>query len=560
MNVFNEFAIILTLAAFLGLILSKLKQPVLLGYILCGLILGPLTPGLNFDTETLELFSKIGITLLLFILGLELNIAELKHLGKVALTTGLGQIIFTSVIGYVISLALGFSVTASLYIAIALTFSSTIIIVKLLSQRNQLDTLFGKISTGFLLVQDFVAILLIIGLSAFGKIEGGSATVISLQLGITLLKGIGVAVGILVFTKYVLNPLLNWIKDDKDILFITVIAWAVALASLMGSSYIGFSIEIGGLLAGLALANRFEHLQIESWMKPLRDFFVSIFFILLGLHISVEAVGEVILPALLLSAFVLVGNPIIVILIMKWLGYSKKVSFMTSLAVAQISEFSLLVTQFGLDLGHVNNQELTLVTLIGGITMTLSTYLIYYNEQLYERLNKYLDIFRFKDSADSDDILVPNYEIVMFGCHRMGRNLLKMHPATKDKILIVDYDARIVKELQTEGYNAVFGDMNSLDMYAAYKIDTARTVISTVPMLKENKLLLQYISKLETKPLTIITANDDNSAKHLYEFGADFVVYPHMLGSHILFNIVRKGSLTKNMVKVRTKVIERLYS
>ncbi|MFW5720648.1 MAG: cation:proton antiporter, partial [Candidatus Dojkabacteria bacterium] len=474
LTAFTELGIILGLAALLGIVFTRLKQPAILGYILCGLIIGPLTTQYHPQEEQIELFKDVGITLLLFVLGLELNIKELKNLGSVAFATGIGQIIFTSGVGYFLSLVLGFGFIDSMYIAIALTFSSTIIIVKLLSTKGQIDSLYGRISVGFLLVQDFVAILLIIGLTAMNGVDGASGSGIVLNLGLTALKGVLVGAIVFVFARFVLNPLLNVIRRDKEILFITVIAWAVLLAGFMHLPVIGFSIEIGGLLAGITLSGRFEHLQIESWTRPLRDFFLILFFVVLGLQISVDSISSSLLPAVLFSLFVLIGNPLIVMIIMGALGYSSKIGFLTSLAVAQISEFSLILINFAMDLGHVDATVLTTVTLVGGITMTVSTYLIYYNEEIYERFSRYLKVFEFSKKKANETMPVEDtIEAVLFGCHRMGRKLLKSVPGAKKHWLVVDIDPQIVAQLQKEGYKACYGDIGDSELYEAFKISGA---------------------------------------------------------------------------------------
>lgn len=562
MNGFTEFGLIITLAAALGIIATRFKQPAVLGYIVCGLIIGPLTPSFDPSHEFLELFSQLGITFLLFILGLELNLSELKTLGKVALATGIGQIIFTSIIGYFLAILLGFSSTASIYIAIGLTFSSTIIIVKLLSQKKQIDTLFGRISVGFLLVQDLIAILFLIGLSAFKDVGAQNLGDIAGNLGLALLKGGVATCWIFLFARFVLFPLLNKIREDKEVLFITVIAWALMLAVIMGSPFIGFSLEIGGLMAGIFLANRIEHLQIESWTKPLRDFFITLFFVILGLEISIGSVSTTILPAVLLSLFVLIGNPIIVMFIMSYFGYSTKVSFLTSLSVAQISEFSLLVVKFGFDLGHVNEEVLTLLTLVGGITMTLSTYMIYNNELLYDKFAPYLRWFEFRKrtTAEEEEYLDKEYPILLFGCHRMGKHLISLVPESEKKIVVVDVDAKVVASLKEKGYKAFYGDMGDMSLLEKFGVKNMRIVVSTVPSISENMKLLSFIAnEVEIKPLTIIYANDDAAARQLYDAGADFVIYPHMIGGQLLSSIVNKGSLSKSMVSLRGKLLEKLH-
>lgn len=559
LTAFAEFGIVIGAATIVAIIATKLKQPAILGYIIAGVIFRSI-PHFHINEEGLSLFSELGITLLLFILGLELNLSELKNLGKVALVSGLGQIVCTFGLGYALTFILGFSLQASLYIALGLTFSSTIIVVKLLSLKKEADHLYGRISVGILLVQDFVAIGVLIVLSAFGRMSSNTGfSSIAVELVITVFKGLIAGIFIYLFMRFILNPLINWIRNEKEILFFTVISWALLLAALMGSKWVGFSAEIGGLVAGIALSNRFEHLQIESWMKPLRDFFLMLFFVMLGLHIDTSAVKDIIIPALILSAFVLLVKPALIIVLMKGLGYSRKVSFMAAIAIAQISEFSLIVANFGLQMKSIDASVLTLLTIVGGITMTISSYMIYYNQFF---LNLFIRIFKnikFKglEEVDSKD---HNASILMFGCHRMGKSLLYSAQDKRDEILVVDIDPRVVKELKDEGYNAIYGDITDTELYDKLRLKETRIIISTVPILKENLKLIHYVrDEMELRPMTIIYANDEHSVRELYDNGADFVIYPHMIGSQLLSNIVMKGSLNKGMVKLRNKAFEFLH-
>lgn len=562
-NEFVEFSIILSVAALLGSIAVKFKQPPILGYILAGLLLGPLTNYFDPKSGLTELLASIGVTFLLFTLGLELNFSELKHVGKVAFVTGIGQIVFTSVIGYIIAIWLGFSSLASFFIAIGLTFSSTIIIVKLLAAKNQLDTLYGRISVGFLLVQDFVAILILIGISAIKAVDGSSILDVGISLFLALVKAVLVLIVAFLVTRYVLNPLLDSLRTEKEVIFLIVLAWALLLAAVYSSEQIGFTKEVGGLIAGILLSNRFEQLQLESWTRPLRDFFLALFFVLLGANIQVSSLSDAFVPTLIFSLFVLIGNPLIVMILMGWLGYRKKTSFLTSLAVAQISEFSLIVAGYAYtELNVINNVTLAIMALVGGVTMTISSYMIYYNEELYSLLSKYLGIFefkkRFRQEENDDKNTHVSKKIVLFGCHRMGRNLLLNLEDQKDEILIVDIDPQNVRELKRMGYDVIYADMADSMMYQLFHLDQAEIVISTVPNLKENLKLIKFIKDLKTRPIIIVTANNNHDAVKLYEVGADFVVYPHLVSSELLAKIAKKRKLDKKLVKSRTIYMEKL--
>ena len=558
MNFFTEFALVIGLAAMLGILATKLKQPAILGYIICGLLVAVFAPNFNEHKEQLDLLSKVGIVFLLFLLGLELNPSELKKLGRVAFITGVGQIVFTFVIGLSITLILGFDLIPAMYISIGLTLSSTIIVVKILSQKKELETLHGRISISFLLIQDMVAILLMTGLSATGKNIGGIDAIA--ELGFTLIKG-SLAVGaVILFMKFIFNYILDWIKNDREILFITVIAWVLGVAAFVSS--VGLSIEIGALLAGIVLAQRYESLQIESWTRPLRDFFITIFFVILGLELNLTSVASQIEPALILSAFVLIGNPIIVMVLLGSLGYSSKVSFLTSLVVAQVSEFSLILVRFGTELNQINSEILTLITLVAGITMVISSYTILYSENLYELFKNQLKIFEFRHKELISEQLMMKfdheYETILLGCHRMGRRFLAENTHKKADILVIDYDPDVVKELISEGYEAVYADLSDGGVYESLPWSTAKTVVSTIPHIKDNNRILHFVSTLSSRPVVIVTANDDAHARELYAAGADFVIYPHLLGGNLITDIIAEGFLSKKYLDMKNKHMNQL--
>ncbi len=559
MDIFLEFAIILLLAAFWGFIFVKNKLPALLGFILTGLIIGPLSPGfLEPNKESIDLLSKVGVAMLLFTLGLELNLDELKKLGKVAFATGIGQIVFTSIVGIFICLAMGFSLVASLYISIGLTFSSTIVIIKLLSQINQLDSLWGKISVGFLLVQDFVAILILILISTLSGLSNIYDPNILIPILTTLIKAVVIGILVFLFSKFVLFPLLDSLRFEKEILFIISVAWAIGLSAFLGSEFVGFTIEVGGLIAGIALSSRYESLQIESWIRPVRDLFLAIFFVSLGMHIKFDSLIDAISPSIIFSLFVLIGNPLIVMLIMGWMGYSKKVGFLTSLAVAQISEFSLIITNFAYTkLGILDNTTLTIMTLTGAITMVISSYLIYYNLKIYEKIQEFLSIFEFRKRKAQEIVTEKDsYEIILVGCKRTGRNII--YKNRKENILIIDLDIHNVKSLKREGYNVIYSDASDDLLWESVNLKKTNLVISTVPGLHENKTIIRHVKSFYPSILVVVIASNEHDTRILYDLGADFVVFPNLVAGELINSIVKNKVLKKSHIQSRRRHVEYL--
>ncbi|KKQ34672.1 MAG: Transporter, CPA2 family [Microgenomates group bacterium GW2011_GWA2_37_6] len=534
-NFYTELTIVICLAAFISIVFRFLKQPPVLAYILTGIILGPLALLRIQDTEVMRSLAEIGITLLLFMLGLELRFSELKSVGKISIITGIGQIVFTTVIGFIISTLLGFSPIAALYISIALTFSSTIIIVKLLSDKKDLNSLYGKISVGFLLVQDFVAIIALIFLSGFGSGSSISYT----DFILISLKAIVLFGWVIVLSKKLLPYLINKIAHSSETLFLFSLAWAFGIAAVISSPAIGFSIEIGGFLAGLALANSYESYQIITKIRPLRDFFITIFFVTLGMGLLISDFSTILIPGIILSLFVLIGNPLIVMILMGLLGYKKRTGFLAGLTVAQISEFSLIVMFMGSRIGHVTEQNVALITFVGAVTFVVSTYMILNGNTLYKILSPYLGVFERKNIREKN-LKTKDFKnhIVLIGARRMGEGILEALLKNKEEVVVVDFDPDIIEKLKKNNVEAFFGDISDTEIQELASLEKARLVISTVSDTEDNLLLLQGLKKLKKKPKTVMLALEKNEAKELYDQGADYVVVPHIAGGNHLAKIL----------------------
>ncbi len=381
-NVFYEIALLLLISSAVGSIGLILRQPLVVSYIIVGLFVGPALFGLVTANDQVDLLSKMGITLLLFIVGLKLDIHIIRKTGTVALATGLGQVLFTSIIGYLLCLWLGFSSITSFYVAIALTFSSTIIIIKLLSDKNETDLEYGRIAVGFLIVQDLVVILAMIVINAVSAPAQSGST--QSDIALILLKGIAFVGVVGLLMRYMLPQLTAFLSRQTELLLLFAIAWAVTLASI--AHFLGFSKEIGAFLAGLSLASTPCHNKLEHNLSTLRDFLLLFFFIDLGAMMEIKLMGGQIFPAVVLSLFVLIGNPVIVMVIMGAMGYKKRTSLYAGLTVAQISEFSLILVSLGASYGHIDKSTLSLVTLVGLITIVCSTYMILNSDKVYDKL------------------------------------------------------------------------------------------------------------------------------------------------------------------------------
>lgn len=545
---FLEITTIICTATLLAVFFKLLKQPPILAYILTGLLFGPIGILHLENKEVLSTFGEFGITFLLFMLGLELRLSELRSVGKIAIVTGIAQIVFTALVGYALCLFLGFSSVPALYISLALTFSSTIIVVKLLSEKKDLTSLYGKIALGILLAQDFVAILILIFLSSFTQ---NQYTFSLITLFPAIGKGIILFASIIILSKTVLPKFLDSIARSEELIFIFSLSLAFGLSALVSSPIIGFSQEIGGFLAGLSLANSTENFQIAARVKPLRDFFITIFFVLLGTNMIILNPAAVIIPSIIFSAFVLIGNPLIVMIILGLLGYKKRTSFLAGLTVAQISEFSLILIFLGQKIGHISPEDnvITIITIVGIATFVVSTYMILYGTKLYALASPFLSIFERKN-LNKEVNLEDSFEdhVLLIGANRTGQSIIDSLKPSNHKIIIVDFDPDVISFFKNKNIPVIFGDITDPEIQQRANIDKAKLIISTVQDVKDNLVLIQAFRKKQKRGKIIILAQDKNDSDLLYKNGADFVVIPHLSGGIHIASILREENfnLKKN--------------
>jgi Kef-type K+ transport system membrane component KefB len=517
---------VLAVAAVVGFVATRAKQPLIIAYIAVGIIVGPAVLGWVEEAEPLELFAEMGIAILLFLVGLRLDLHLVRTTGRVALVTGLGQVVFTSVVGFGLALLLGMDPVTALYVAVALTFSSTIIIVKLLSDKRELEQLHGRIALGFLIVQDIVVVLVMI---VIASVTSGSDQSLGVEVVLILAQGLALALALGSLMRWVLPRLLASVASSSEMLIVFAVAWAVSVATL--GDWMGFSTEVGAFLAGFALASTPYREAIASSLTGLRDFLLLFFFIELGSKLDFANVGEQVPAAVVLSVFVLVGNPLIVLVIMGAMGYRKRVSFLSGLAVAQISEFSLILIALAAAVGHVGDEAVGLVTLVGMVTIGVSTYLIIYSHQIYEWLSPALRVFE-RTAPRTDEIPEPDLvDVVVYGYGRFGRQLVRQLTASGHDVLIVDWDPRAAVEPATAGRaRVVFGDADDAEFLGSLPLQHAAWVVSTIPQVEINKVLTHGLQRWGFAGKVALTAHhDDDAARLLSDFAegrVDLVLNP----------------------------------
>ena len=538
MEIFTELSVIIVVALLVSLVMRILRQPMIVGYIFTGVIVGPYVLNIVHNTEIIEVFSKLGITILLFIVGLSLSPKVIRELGKVSFLTGLGQIVITTVVGFILAKFLGLERVSALYVAIALTFSSTIIILKLLSDKGDLNKLYGKIAIGFLLVQDVVATLILLLTHAAAN---GTGNIYFLAV-MTVIKGV-LLIGILITaSSYILPKISKFVAASQEMLFLFSITWGLGIASLF--QYLGFSVEIGALVAGVSMSMTPYALEASARLRPLRDFFILLFFILLGSQVNFESIQTIIIPTIILSFFVLIGNPIIMIIIMNLLGFGRRTSFQTGLTVAQISEFSLILATVGFRIGHISQEILSLITLVGLVTIAGSTYLILYADDLYPWFEKYLRFFELRQNT-KDRNKNAFYNSVLFGYQRVGADFLKAFEQLDLDYIVVDFDPESIKLLEENNVPCKFGDANDQEFLNQLELKSLRYVVSTIPEIKTNLMLIRTIRAVNKRAILIAISHDREQALELYAEGASYVIMPHYLGAQYAIRLIGRAGMDR---------------
>lgn len=539
MEIFFQLSVVLAIATVIAIVMQKLRLPLLLGHILTGVLAGPLVFHIFSKPDDIAVFAKLGITALLFIVGLSLNPRAVRDIGKAAIVVGLGQIFFTCLIGFLIAIGFGYGWIPALYIAVALTFSSTIIVLKILQDKRDLGKLHGRLAIGILLVQDLVATIALVLVSS--SAQGFSA----LHLIEIFIKLFALGAGLWFIARFILPKLTPIFARSQEFLLLFSVAWGMAIASLF--AYLGFSIEIGALAAGVALATSPYHHEISAKMKLLRDFFLVLFFVVLGAELSFGNVQSLGVPILVFSLFVLIGNPIIIMTILGLMGYRRKTSFITGIALAQISEFSLVLILLAFSFGQVSAEIVTLVTVVGLITFTGSSLLMNGSERLFKILQIPLGLFERK-TTKSEKRKKREPEALLFGFHRLGHDFLGLFERRGRPFIVVDFDPNVIKSLQSRNVPCMYGDAADNELLDEFDLTKANLMVSTIPDLETNLFLLAKLRKKNKEAVFMSAAQSAEEAMVLYADGADYVILPHYLGGNYASLLIEKYGLDSERI------------
>ncbi len=579
-NIFLDIGLIIIVATIVGYLARLLKQPLIPAYILTGLIIGPLL-GLVEDSNMILTLSEIGIAFLLFVVGLELNLKKLRDVASISIFGGLMQFVLLFAFGFLIAATLGFLTIEATYVALIVAFSSTMVVVKLLSDKRELDTLHGRIIIGFLLMQDLIAI---VALSILTTLNNFSMAI----LVIALLKGVILLSVAVIASKFILPSLFKFAAKSQELLFLmalTTCFFSSIFANYIGQIIIyvfkipffnfvladsvlnllkpGFSIAIGAFIAGVSIANLPYNVEIIGKVKPLKDFFATIFFVSLGLELLLGEMRTILVPLIIFTLFVIIFKPLLTMVICSLFNYKKRTSFLSSISLAQVSEFSLIIVAQGLILGHISKGVFSLTILLAIITIALTSYLIQFDNNIYVKLSVFLQIFEKIGTRTKKMEYIPEdkkTDIILCGYNRIGYSIVKTVQKMKKSLLIVDFNPDVIKRLIARKVPCIYGDIGDSEILERIGLNKAEMVISTVPEEQDNLLLIKKTKDVNKRALIFVTANQVDEALTLYDAGADYVILPHLLGGDHVSILLEDftGDINK-ILETKLKHIDELH-
>ena len=551
-SLLSNIGLVFIIATAFAFIAKFLKQPLILAYLVAGVVIGP---EIGFawvqDENTIELISEIGLILLLFIIGLEIDLKKLLSAGRTVLITGIGQFLLCVGLGIGFALLMGFTPAGGnfdwLYLAVTLALSSTLVVVKLLYDKSELTTLPGRITLGVLLFQDIWAIVFLALQPNLHDPHLGT-------LLESLVKGAGLVLMTLGLGWYVLPRLFSFAAKVPELMLIAALAWCFLVSG--AADWLGLSREMGALIAGVSMSTFPYNLDVIAKVINIRDFFVTLFFVALGMKIPQPTVTMV-TAAIGMSLFVLASRLLSVFPVLYWLGNGLRASLIPSVNLAQMSEFSLIIASLGLALKHISPELVATLTFVFAITSVLSTYLIAYNHEIQRRLAPVLLKLGFTSGADNDDVTEAAEaanSIVFLGCFREASSILhEIELRAKEtenvgilaQILVIDFNPHVLQELKRRGIKCLYGDVAHMDTLHHAHIHSARIVACTISddILRgtNNLRLLRQARRLCPHARVITAADNLSSAIELYEQNADFVYIARLHSAHYMAELITRA-------------------
>ncbi len=542
----NDIGIAVFAATIVGFLSHRLRQPIILGYLIAGALIGPsIGFKLITDAESIEVISELGLILLLFIIGLELNPQKIVASGKQLIVAGVGQFVLCVIIGYGFFTIIGFETTdgnlEGLYLALLCALSSTAIVVKILYDKFEADTIAGRITLGILIIQDIWAIMILTLQPNFSNPDIISVVIAIVKATLLLVAGF-------LISKYILRYMFESVLGSPEMVVLISIGWCSLVAS--GAGVLGLSKEMGALVAGISISSFPYSIHVTAKTLPLRDFFLTLFFISLGMKMVVPDPAMV-LMGVVIVLFIIVSRFATLVPLLRMTGTGRRASFITSLNLAQVSEFSLVIAALGVGYHHITEDLVSMLIFSMALSSILSSYAIKYNHEIHaawERMSRRIGLTTAAEKNDetNDEEM---YSIVFLGFHRAARALvdrIKEHNiAMLSKILVIDFNTETLNEVRKLGMGGIFGDINSLDTLHHAHVDGAKMILSTIPdyLLKgtTNAKIVRSVRALAPSAYIVATADTTAQAEQMKTLGANEIVFPYEMVGDLLLHIVEKN-------------------
>ncbi len=549
-GIFFDISTMLIAGTIAATIAKFFRQPMIPAYIIAGVVIGPPVLGLFHDDELLHTLSTFGIAFLLFLVGMELDVRVFAKVGRVAVVVGIVQMVSAIGIGYALIRLFHFDPVTAMFISFALGFSSTIIGVKMMAERQELETLYGQIVIAMLLTQDIVAMLTLIFVPIVlnGDFQGNILEIVAALAG----KAVLLTLFAVACSQFILRHLFRFFAHTSELLFLGAICWCLFISMI--ALLLGFSIEVGALIAGVSLSFIPYSIEIGNRISSLRDFFLPLFFATLGGQLIFHSFGQYIAPLAVMVFIVLCVTPMIVTGMLLLFGYRTRTSFMSGMALGQISEFSFVLMAVGVANGAISKDIVALVALVGLITMTASSYAMEYADDFYDIFRPILKKLERKKYASRLEKIDEELkgQTVIFGFHTMGQRIARnVEEVTKRPLLVVDHNPDVIHSLVDTSYNYLYGTVSDHELLQHCHLHNADSIVSTVPDKRSNLALLRYIQDNDITATVVVTAFHVRDALDYYEAGAHFVIYPTLIAVDAVAEVLENRHHAERKTHIR---------
>lgn len=532
-------ALVVVLACTLAIFVKRFKLPLVVSYVAAGALLAAFNIVRPEQLKFLAILPEIGLAFLLFLVGMELDLREFKALGKNVLFATLGQVCVTVLVATSVCVLLGLPLVSGILIGLAVAFSSTILVVKLLLEGKELSSIYGKLSIGILLIEDLLAVIVLM----FNSVLSTNPTGLSgFTVFLVLIKGI-VLLGLsLTAGKKLLPKIFEISADNSELLFLTAIAWCLLFVSL--SVFLGFSLAIGAFLAGISLAQSVYRIQITGRIKPLRDFFIMIFFLDLGTGLSLTGLSHTWIIAIVILLYVVILKPLVFFLLFTAFRFRAHSAFQTGVLLSSVSEFSLIMVSTASAQGLLPTSLVSPFIFATVLSFVGSSFMASHSKFVYSRVKGVLKSFEDKEPVSFEALDLAQGTLsshaILIGCHRSGSVVLPALVKAFDKnLIVVDFNPEVISRLRKEGINCVYGDVADFEVQEKVAFEQAKVVISTVRDLPDNLALLDCLQRIKSQSVVIMTANEVSEALKLYDHGADFVALPLALEGDNISHLIK---------------------